>query len=172
MGARTALHVEELHRQYSQRGYGYVYRRTTDVQLAQQITNDVFRIAWQHQKEPSAEVLPWLLVTARNLIANEFRARRRQRSLVEKLGGAELARRREPEDDPGSAVSDVLNTLRPQEREILMLAYWDLLSILEISSILECSPDSAKSRLFRARKAFSKKAPNQMLKGGTSDGQH
>lgn len=172
MGARTALHVEELHRQYSQRVYGYVYRRTTDVQLAQQITNDVFRIAWQHQKEPSAEVLPWLLVTARNLIANEFRARRRQRSLVEKLGGAELARRREPEDDPGSAVRDVLNTLRPQEREILMLAYWDLLSILEISSILECSPDSAKSRLFRARKAFSKKAPNQMLKGGTSDGQH
>ncbi|MBV1780478.1 sigma-70 family RNA polymerase sigma factor [Paeniglutamicibacter sp. ABSL32-1] len=172
MGARTALHVEELHRQYSQRVYGYVYRRTSDVQSAQQITNDVFRIAWQHQKEPSEDALPWLLVTARNLVANEYRAQRRQRSLIEKLGSSELARRPQPENDPGAAVREVLNTLRPQEREILMLAYWDSLSLNEISTILRCSPDSAKSRLFRARKAFSKKAPNQMLKGGTSNGQH
>ena len=172
MGARTALHVEELHRQHSRRVYGYVYRRTGDVQSAQQITNDVFRIAWQHQKEPSEDALPWLLVTARNLIANESRAQRRQRGLVEKLGGAELARRPQQGNDPGAAVREVLGTLRPQEREILMLAYWDSLSLGEISAILGCSPESAKSRLFRARRAFSKKAPNQMVKGGTPNGQH
>ena len=45
-------------------------------------------------------------------------------------------------------------------------------TLAEIAAILDCSPDSAKSRLFRARKAFSKKAPNQMLKGGSSNGQH
>ncbi|GAA1862332.1 RNA polymerase sigma factor [Paeniglutamicibacter psychrophenolicus] len=172
MGAKTASHVEELHRQHSGRVYGYVFRRLRDVPLAQSITNDVFRIAWQQQKEPGDDALAWLLVTARNLVANELRAQQRRRSLVEKLGSAELSRRPAEPDGTSHEVREVLATLREAEREILMLAYWDSLSLAEIAAILGCSADSAKSRLFRARKAFSRKTPNQMLKGGTDHGQH
>lgn len=172
MGAKTASHVEELHRQHSGRVYGYVFRRLRDVPSAQSITNDVFRIAWQQQKEPDDDALAWLLVTARNLVANELRAQQRQRGLVDKLGRAELSRRPAEPDGTSHEVREVLATLREAEREILMLAYWDLLSLAEIAAILGCSADSAKSRLFRARKAFSRRSPNQILKGGTDNGQH
>lgn len=172
MGALTASHVEELHQQYARRVYGYTYRRIRDVSSAQQITNDVFRIAWQQQKSPAADVLPWLLVTARNLVANELRAIQRQRRLAQKVGVEELHRRDSSPDPLSEAVREVLDSLRAAEREILMLAYWDALSLTEIAALLDCSVDSAKSRLFRARKAFSRKAPNHMLKGGTDNGQH
>lgn len=38
--------VEELHRLYSQNVYRFTYRRILDIASAQQITNDVFRLAW------------------------------------------------------------------------------------------------------------------------------
>lgn len=47
-----------------------------------------------------------------------------------------------------------------------MLAYWDGLSTSDIAAVLECSVESAKSRLFRARKAFELKAQTSMLKDG------
>lgn len=132
--------------------------------------------AWRKPWRPETSTPRWpaggaRLATARNLVANELRAQRRQRGLIDKLGSTELARRESPQDDVGAAVREVLETLRPHHREILILAYWDAMSLAEISAILRCSVGSAKSRLFRARKAFSHKAPNQMLKGGTENGQ-
>ena len=44
--------------------------------------------------------------------------------------------------------------LEPEEREILVLKYFNELSINEISSIINVPQGTIKSRLFRARKKF------------------
>lgn len=159
--------VEELHRLYAQNVYRYTYRRILDIELAQQITNDAFRIAWQRGVPPSQEPLPWLLVTAKNLINNEKRAQTRQTKLARKAAAAQLTDGREHHSIVGEEVRTVLASLREKEREVLMLAYWDSLPVAEIALVLGCSVESAKSRLFRARKAFERKAPSNFLKGGS-----
>ena len=168
METRTSLDVEELHRLYSQNVYRYAYRRVLNVESARQITNDAFRLAWQRAIPVGPDALPWLLVTARNLVSNEIRSLGREQKLALKVASQHVAGLRNNESQLGDEVRTVLETLREKEREVLMLAYWDGLSTAEISAVLECSVESAKSRLFRARKAFARKAPTSMLKGGSN----
>lgn len=165
--ARTASDVEDLHRLHAGSVHGYAYRRIRDIELARQITNDVFRIAWQRALEPGPEALPWLLVTARNLVANEVRALGREKNLTLKLAAEHVAASRVSDADTGAGVREVLDSMRAKDREVLMLAYWDDLDMAQIAALLECSVESAKSRLFRARKAFGRLAPTTLLKGGS-----
>lgn len=168
METRTASDVEELHRLYAQNVYRYAYRRILDVESARQITNDSFRLAWQRAIPVGPDALPWLLVTARNLVSNEIRSKGREQKLALKVATQRVTGLRNEESQLGEQVRSVLETLRVKDREVLMLAYWDGLSTTEISAVLECSVESAKSRLFRARKAFAHKAPTSMLKGGSN----
>lgn len=168
MEARTELDVEELHRLYAQNVYRYAYRRILDIEAARLITNDAFRIAWQRAIPVGPEALPWLLVTARHLVSNEIRSRGRERELALKVTDQHVTALRDNGSPLGEQVQAVLENLRGKDREVLMLAYWDGLSTAEIAAVLTCSLESAKSRLFRARKAFARKAPTSMLKGGSN----
>lgn len=166
MQARTATDVEELHRLHSRSVFRYAYRRVLDIECARQITNDAFRLAWQRAVAPGPDALPWLLVTARNLLSNEIRSRGRERKLALKLAAQQLTERRSDASGLSGNVQAVLGLLRDKDREVLMLAYWDGLPVAEIATVLGCSVESAKSRLFRARKAFKRESPKMMLNGG------
>lgn len=52
------------------------------------------------------------------------------------------------------AVAEAMAQLPPADRAILTLFYWDELSLAEIAESLSCSPNAAKTRLFRARERF------------------
>jgi DNA-directed RNA polymerase specialized sigma24 family protein len=52
--------------------------------------------------------------------------------------------------------AEALDYLREKDREILLLAYWDDLSLADIAEVLGCSESAAGVRLFRARKAFAR----------------
>lgn len=160
--------VEELHRLYSQNVYRFTYRRILDIDSAQQITNDAFRLAWHRNIPVGPEALPWLLVTAKKLVSNEIRALNREKQLARKAREQHLEQRRGNSSELSEQVQTILETLREKDREVLMLTYWDGLSTTEIAAVLECSVESIKSRLFRARKAFERKAPSSMLKGGSN----
>jgi RNA polymerase sigma-70 factor (ECF subfamily) len=47
-----------------------------------------------------------------------------------------------------------LETLRPADREILSLAFWEELDTDQIARVLGCSKNAAAVRLTRARKAW------------------
>lgn len=51
-------------------------------------------------------------------------------------------------------VMQAMTQMQPQDRAILVLFYWDELSLEEIGESLGCSPNAAKTRLFRARERF------------------
>ncbi|WP_253905761.1 sigma-70 family RNA polymerase sigma factor [Arthrobacter sp. H5] len=64
------------------------------------------------------------------------------------------------------AVADALLRLREKEREILLLAYWDDLAVVEIAEVLQCTQSAAKVRLHRARKAFAELLPTALMAEG------
>jgi len=153
----------DLHTQHSARVFAYIACRINDRHRAEELAADVFRIAWQKQlSEPPG--IGWLLATARNVIGNEYKGRRRRQELVERL--ADETRSQTPEEGntgERAAVAGVLMQLRERDREVLMLSYWDDLTTAELAQALECSPSAAAVRLHRARRAFAKAAPSHLM---------
>ncbi|HSZ38649.1 MAG TPA: sigma-70 family RNA polymerase sigma factor [Trebonia sp.] len=62
-----------LYDRYRNRVYAYAVSRAGR-QLADEVVSEVFLVAWRRLEELPADPLPWLLVTARNVIGSEFRA--------------------------------------------------------------------------------------------------
>lgn len=135
----------------------YVLRRVDDAELAQELAADVFRVAWQKWDGAVSTEIPWLFTVARNLIGNAYRGRDRQKALHDKLMVSPAAESWGTSDD--ASVEDAMMALREKDRDILQLAYWDELTIAEISQVLQCTQSSAKVRLHRAREAFRKILP-------------
>jgi RNA polymerase sigma-70 factor (ECF subfamily) len=168
-GGSTMLAAKEqafidLHTQHSTRVYRYIAYRISDRHRAEELAADVFRIAWEKQlTEPPG--IGWLLATARNVLGNEYKGRRRRQELVERLQdeARNHARGPEPENEDRAAVADVLARLRERDREVLMLSYWDELTTAELAQTLGCSSSAAAVRLHRARRAFAKAAPAHLM---------
>lgn len=57
-----------------------------------------------------------------------------------------------PIEDP--RVSAAMATLRPDDRAMLSLFYWEELSLNEIGDAMGCGANAAKTRLYRARERF------------------
>ena len=134
--------------------YRYILRRINDTEMAQELAADVFRVAWQKWETTKGPDVPWLYSVARNLVGNAYRSRERHQALQLRLQSAAF---RAAESPSGIASVDAaLDALRPQDREILQLAYWDGLGTADIAKVLGCSPAAARVRLHRAREAFRK----------------
>ncbi|MCB5275773.1 ECF RNA polymerase sigma factor SigL [Arthrobacter sp. SO5] len=152
----------DLHTQHSARVYGYIACRINDRHRAEELAADVFRIAWQKQLvEPPG--IGWLLATARNVIGNEYKGRRRRQELVERLKDEAPSQVPAADTEERAAVAGVLVQLRERDREVLMLSYWDELTTIELAQTLGCSPSAAAVRLHRARRAFAKAAPSHLM---------
>lgn len=123
-------------------------RRLGSRAAAEDATHEVFRIAWQHSEEELT--IAWLYATARNVIGNEYRRTGRSDSAHARI---------EPPDDvqdPTDAldVRAAMSTLKPADRELLYMAYWEGLSAQEIGSITGVSAPAVWVRLTRARDAL------------------
>ena len=142
----------------------YMYfRRRTDIECARDGTADTFLVAWRRLDDvPGGDkTLPWLYGTARRVLANQWRGRRRADRLQEKLAGLGA----DPEPGPEASVVpsaemqlvlDAMGRLRKPDREIIRLAEWEQLSHADIATVLGCSAHAVDQRLHRARKRLAK----------------
>jgi RNA polymerase sigma-70 factor (ECF subfamily) len=105
-------------------------------------------IAWRRLADvPQEDPLPWLYATARNLVLAETR-RRNRRSVL-----------REPEQAaPAPGVHELdpqleqaLRSLRPLDREALLLIAWEDLTPSQAARSLGLNPTAFRVRLLRAR---------------------
>jgi RNA polymerase sigma-70 factor (ECF subfamily) len=60
--------------------------------------------------------------------------------------------------ETGREVHDLLQTLRPDYRMVVILKYWHTMSYEEIAKTLDTTVSTIKSKLFRARKMLAKAA--------------
>ncbi|WP_165397373.1 RNA polymerase sigma factor [Microterricola gilva] len=118
---------------------------------AEDLTAEVFRIAWKYHSDGNELNLPWLYQVLRNVVGNEYRRTTRADQFSQRFGDQMLNSFAE---SPDSALEmrRLLQLLPLQERELIYMAYWEDLTGQEIAAILGCSPVTVRVRLMRARK--------------------
>ncbi|MCW2751473.1 MAG: polymerase, sigma-24 subunit, subfamily [Aeromicrobium sp.] len=131
----------------------YARRRAPD-DLAEDVVGQTYLTAWRRCDDAVAGGLPWLYRTARFTLANHQRAERRQLRVTQRV--ADTNDLSQPDGtaaaDDRSLVLSAIARLSDDEREILLLVYWEHLSITAVSVVLECRPGTAAVRLHRARR--------------------
>jgi RNA polymerase sigma factor (sigma-70 family) len=134
----------------------YCSWRSGSTSDAQDAAADVFLTAWRRLDEvPDGDAARvWLYATARRVLANQRRSRRRREALHERLAAEEASRPAEQRSPEETLVHEALHLLPAVDREVLLLAEWEGLSPAQIAAVLGCRRVTARGRLHRARRRF------------------
>lgn len=137
-------------------------RRRVDRDAVDDVVSEIFLIAWRGLRDVPGEALPWLLVVARNVVANHLRKLARHERLAVELAALQRVLPTGPPADEGMvARADLLHALASLsglEREALLLTGWDGLSDVQAARVCGCSPRTFRVRLHRARKRLERAA--------------
>ncbi len=128
----------------------YARRRVLPAEV-DEVVAETFLVAWRRLDEVPPVPLPWLLGVARGVSANVCRSARRRDALTTRLG-------RQPPvlppltTDLPTPLELALQSLRPDDRELLTLLAWDGLSREEAATALGVSRGTFAVRLHRVRR--------------------
>jgi RNA polymerase sigma factor (sigma-70 family) len=145
----------------------FALRRTSSDADAEDAVAETFAVAWRRvDRLPEADVaLPWLLATARRILANQHRGAGRRFRLSLRLGA-------QPQDVPlvhavETPALEALARMRHEDQELLRLLVWDGLSQAEAGEVLGISANAVGIRLSRTRKRFAEQL--RLVKGSGLD---
>ena len=169
--ASQSQRFQALYRAHYEQVYMY-FKRRTDIESARDGTADTFLVAWRRIDDvPGGDAtLPWLYGTARRVLSNQWRSRRRLDGLRDRLKNL----RAEPEPGPEAvvvraphveAVAEALGSLREPDREVIRLAEWEGLSHAEIGTVMGCSTHAVDQRMHRALRRLAGKLDGKALPG-------
>jgi RNA polymerase sigma-70 factor, ECF subfamily len=141
--------VTRLYERHAGAVHRYALRRS-DRETAEEITAQVFMVAWRRRSALPEDPLPWLYGVARRALAEQRRGVARRKRLGERL------RRGAVEETPAPVLLDeglaaALRRLSPGDREALLLRYWEELEPARIAQAMGCSRATMAVRLHRAR---------------------
>jgi RNA polymerase sigma factor (sigma-70 family) len=127
-------------------------RRRSDPAHAEDLVEETFLTLWQQRSMPEP-VRPWLFATARNLMLNADRGRRRRDGLAVRIAGHldQEAVDRTGDADVRMDVIAAWRGLAPADQEVLALDVWEDLPAAEAAQVLGCSRPAYLMRLSRAR---------------------
>ncbi len=143
--------------------YGYLVYMTKDVQLAEDLSQEVFLRMFLHLDKfrEQASARTWALRIARNVFLTY--ARKKSLALLQEQEWEPLPDINEnlPEQEmlkqeEAGYVRQCLMCLAETERTVLLLRDFEELSYEEIARIMDLSAEVVKSRLYRARQKFRK----------------
>lgn len=132
--------------------YNYLYSRTFDAQLAEDLSSDAFMRAWDKfdSFDPTrAKFSTWVITIARNLMATHFRVVRGTTD-IESVPEGMFSTSDRDEISDRDQVKKLLATLGEEERELVYLRYWLELSASEIAKVTNSNPSTVRTRLHRA----------------------
>jgi RNA polymerase sigma-70 factor (ECF subfamily) len=156
----------------SPRIYAYA-RRHCDPAAAQDVVADTFLVAWHKRDQLPDEPLPWLLVVARNTLANHRRRLRRHDRLVDAMQRLEHLAGPVAGPDAGFIERDTLLAglaeLSEAEREALLLVAWDGLRNADAARVAGCSQRAFEVRLSRARARLARSTAHRGATAGSTD---
>jgi len=144
------------------RVYAYLMSRCGSAVVAEELTQQTFIAAVRQAPSYDGrdDAVPWLIGIARHHLASHFRTlereeRRHQRMVLQELSvtdeGREWARIRQRD-----AVARTLRTLPAMQRAVLVLRFFDRLSVRDIATEIGRSESATESLLGRARVAFER----------------
>jgi RNA polymerase sigma-70 factor (ECF subfamily) len=122
---------------------------------ADDVVAETFSVAWRRfDAIPADAELPWLYGVARKVLANQRRGTRRWMGLLDRLR-SEVPPEAWMGFDQAPPIVDALRRLKPDEREVLLLAAWEGLSHAEIGAAMGLSANAVGIRVHRAKKRLA-----------------
>lgn len=157
---------ERIYEAHHRPVYAYL-RRRTDPSAAQDCAADTFLLVWRRLDQvPGGDgTLPWLYAAARRVLANHNRAHRRLGRLVGRLAGLTAPDPPGPETEllrleSSREVLDAVDLLRPGDRELLRLAFWEEVPREQLAGMYRCNPHALSQRIRRAEARLARHLPS------------
>lgn len=129
-------------------------RRRAPVDLAEDVVAQTYLTAWRRCDEALSGGLPWLYRTAGFTLANHERAERRQWRVAQRVISTTEPTTPDRTDEVvrRTLLLDAIELLPRTDREVLLLVYWEHLSVKALAVALDCRPGTAAVRVHRARR--------------------
>jgi len=117
-----------------------------------ELTAEVFVVAWRKLDPRNPMPLTWFLRTANNKLRDSMRRTRSRQRVIDAL--TRRLRAEETKLDPAEslAVRSAIGSLNARERQVVVLTYWDELSAGEVAVVLKTSENAVWATLTRARR--------------------
>ena len=147
--------IAQLYERHAGAIFRYALRRS-DRETADEVTAQVFLVAWRRRAGLPEDPLPWLYGVARRALADQRRGASRRLRLGMRLRSTAVAH------DPPPALADhglakALGRLSERDREVLLLRYWEDLEPAQIARVTGNSKAATTMRLHRARNRLRKR---------------
>ncbi len=175
MAEKEAL--EALYTRYSSSVYSLAMFMLKQEALAEEVTQDIFLNIWSKAssyKAERGEPKSWIMSVAHHRIVDVIRSRRRTQNVtdpgaydrLETLPSSRISTEEEVERRiEREYILEALNTLPPEQREVIMLAYFEGYSQSEMAKILNQPLGTVKTRVRLAMKKL-----RAALEGEIDDG--
>ena len=154
---------EELLREYGKSAETYVRYKVSIREDAEDILQETYVRAFRRFDSLNSEssFRSWLISIARNKVNDYYRKKAETDEVPYDDGIIQYV---DVNRSVNTAVSDTMKQLDDSDRELLHLYYWEEMSVQQIAMELKIPAGTVKSRLYKARKSFEKKYPQEELK--------
>lgn len=161
----------ELYDKYYRQIFGYILRRTASINIAQEVTSDVFFKALKNIKQFHWRDIPfssWLYRIAAHEIANSFRKNKRRQLLTEEMTNSARASNMSAEAEIAQAEAELqkhedflaihrrITELPMKYQEVIVLRFFEKKQLGEIGLILGKREGTVKSLLHRGLEKLRK----------------
>ncbi|GJM19131.1 MAG: DNA-directed RNA polymerase sigma-70 factor [Phycisphaeraceae bacterium] len=145
-----------LYRTHYRAVAGYLYRRTGDAALAEDLAAETFIAAWRALPRYRHRGVPfrsWLLRIATNQ-ANAAARSVRPRRAAEQSASVPAHTQPCEADEQADAVHRAMHALTPEHQTAIALVYFESMTVAQAGAVLGVPAGTVKSRLARARDAL------------------
>jgi len=146
---------EDLYSKYYEKVFAIARGVLMDSDEAADAVQEIFTLVYRHlgRFDRRSRFSTWLFRVAVNRSIQEAR-RTRYRSRTVALTEALAKAAPEEPDTTDPKVQATLIKLTPADRALLVLFYWEEMSLQDIADSIGCGVNAAKTRLYRARERF------------------
>jgi len=156
--AQPAADFSDVYRRFLKPVYAFIAYRVENRSAAEDITSRIFEKAWRGfsgYNPARAEISTWIFAIARNCLTDHFRDTARKPAEVELPADLRSGAATDPEPllealELRNEVRKALNSLGPQELEIMGLRFGATISNREIAKIMNISETNVSTILFRS----------------------
>jgi len=149
---------ESLYDKYIDVIFAFILRKTSDVQLAEDITSNVWIKVLKSLEffgeRDNANFKSWIYCIAQNTVIDHYRTQKEivdLDSIAEPWISSDFAKIIDQKSKL-KEVTDYMDTMKPIEREVVTLRIWDDLSYKHIAKILDKKEDACKKIFSRTLK--------------------
>ncbi len=150
---------ERLFQDFGERIFRYAYRLISNQTKAEEVTNDVMLEVWKNAAkfEARSKVSTWILGITRHVALNAVRRKEFDTVDLDNVPEqpADIAVSPATERDRSTLKTELkaaLAKLSPEHRDVVELTFFHGCSYLEIAEIVNCPPNTVKTRMHHAKK--------------------